>query len=235
MKPQELALLAVLATAVAPIAGAQTQDWILQLGSLESDGVSTAAPDGSGGFYVSGGTTGSLGGPHAGSGDAWIARYDGAGSQTWIQQLGTSTNDSAETVVPDGVGGVFVTGFTSAGLGGTHAGLLDGCDLALGENLLPVIDSSRHGGRADHGVLLRGVFVHDEILTGEHLGFVGKVKKPADLRCSFLGIGHEFFIADAEDLFREFGFGCQAEGNVAEPPVDAVDDVIGSPVQAEDR
>jgi hypothetical protein len=56
--------------------GAGNQIWILQFGTSDSDAVFGSAPDTSGGIYVSGFTHGSLGGPKAGGGDAWLARYE---------------------------------------------------------------------------------------------------------------------------------------------------------------
>jgi hypothetical protein len=101
---------------------AGSQLWIRQLGTSGIDYATAAAPDGSGGVYVSGGTKGSLGGPQAGNGDAWLARYDAAGNQLWIRQLGTSLDDDAFTAAPDGSGGVYVGGVTGGSLGGPQAG-----------------------------------------------------------------------------------------------------------------
>jgi len=57
--------------------GAGNQSWIRQIGTSETEGASAAAPDGSGGVFMSGTTDGSLGGPIVGSYDAWLAHYDG--------------------------------------------------------------------------------------------------------------------------------------------------------------
>jgi hypothetical protein len=105
--------------------GAGNQLWIRQLGTSSSDVAYTAAPDGSGGVYLGGATTGSLGGANAGWEDAWLARYDGAGNQVWIRQLGTSGQDSTSAASPDGSGGVYVSGFTVGSLGGVYAGASD--------------------------------------------------------------------------------------------------------------
>jgi hypothetical protein len=104
---------------------AGNQLWIRQLGTSVEDYASAAAPDGSGGVYVSGNTTGSLGGPNAGSADAWLAHYDSAGNQLWIRQLGTTGGDSASVAAPDGSGGVYVGGGTTGNLGGSQAGVVD--------------------------------------------------------------------------------------------------------------
>jgi hypothetical protein len=66
-----------------------------------------------------------LGGAHAGGVDAWVARYDAAGTQQWIRQFGTSFEDSAGGVAGDGFGGVYVSGTTRGSLGGPNAGDYD--------------------------------------------------------------------------------------------------------------
>lgn len=100
------------------------QSWIRQIGTGTEEAF-TASPDGSGGVYVSGYTSGSLGGPIAGGKDSFLAHYDGAGGQTWIRQLGTSADDIAHGSAPDSTGGVYVTGYTKGSLGGQSAGLDD--------------------------------------------------------------------------------------------------------------
>jgi len=104
---------------------AGNQLWIRQLGSSGPDSANAAAPDGSGGVYFSGSTTGSFGGPNAGKADAWLARYDSAGNQLWIEQLGTSQDDLGSAAAPDGLGGLYVSGRTYGSLGGPHLGNAD--------------------------------------------------------------------------------------------------------------
>jgi hypothetical protein len=102
--------------------GAGNPIWIRQVGTSGSDNAAALAPDGAGGLYVCGFTTGSLVGINAGAEDAWLARYDSAGNQSWVRQLGTSAGDVARAVTPDGAGGVFVIGYSGGSLGGTSAG-----------------------------------------------------------------------------------------------------------------
>jgi catechol 2,3-dioxygenase-like lactoylglutathione lyase family enzyme len=99
--------------------------WFRQLGTNADDITFAAAPDGSGGVYVGGWTGGNLGGSNAGSYDAWLARYDSAGNQLWIRQLGTNADDLALAAAPDGSGGVYVSGGTKGSFGGLLAGLID--------------------------------------------------------------------------------------------------------------
>lgn len=60
---------------LASAGAAQNQLWIQQPGSSSFEAARAAAPDGSGGVYMSGWTDGNFGGPNAGGYDAWVARY----------------------------------------------------------------------------------------------------------------------------------------------------------------
>jgi hypothetical protein len=105
--------------------GAGNRAWIQQFGTNAGEGILAAAPDGLGGVYVCGSTSGNLAGPNAGGSDAWLGRYDGSGSQSWIRQIGTSSHDRASAAASDGAGGVFVGGQTGGSLGGPSAGVVD--------------------------------------------------------------------------------------------------------------
>jgi hypothetical protein len=93
-------------------------------GTFES--VFAAAPDGSGGAYIGGYTDGNLAGANAGATDAWVARYDGTGSQMWLRQLGTSGVEWTTAAALDPSGGVYVGGQSNGALGGASAGWDDG-------------------------------------------------------------------------------------------------------------
>ena len=136
-----------------PAAHAQEQLWITQFGSSEIDEAWALAPDGAGGVMVAGETSGSLGGPTAGIIDVFLARYDDAGNQLWIRQFGTSNDDEARALAPDGAGGVLVAGATSGSLGGPNAGGWDAflaryeidscyadCDQSTGNGVLDIFD-----------------------------------------------------------------------------------------------
>lgn len=123
-----IALVASLASVLAHsgiTAPAQNQVWIDQIGTSGGEGAQVAASDGSGGVFLSGYTSGSLGGPSAGLADAWLARYDGAGNQLWINQFGTAGSDDARAATPDGAGGVYLSGYTNGNLGGQSMGSTD--------------------------------------------------------------------------------------------------------------
>jgi hypothetical protein len=112
-------------TWVARYDSAGNQVWIRQFGSIGGDDRSAIAPDGAGGVYLSGTTSGNLGGPNAGILDGWLARYDKAGNALWLVQFGTPEEDFADAVASDGSGGAFVGGITHGTLGGPSAGKAD--------------------------------------------------------------------------------------------------------------
>jgi hypothetical protein len=110
------------------------QAWVTYFGTPEWDFAHAVASDDAGGVFVAGETSGDLGGPNAGHWDAFLIRYDVAGSQIWTRQFGASDTDIARALTPDGAGGVFVAGTTLGDLGGPNAGgadvLLARCDPA---------------------------------------------------------------------------------------------------------
>ncbi len=107
---------------VAHYDGAGNRTWIRQFGTSAHEYTSAMAQDGSGGLYISGITFGSLGAPSAGGADAWIAHCDSSGHQLWMRQFGTSADDGAYAVAPDGYGGLYVGGGTGGSLGGPWQG-----------------------------------------------------------------------------------------------------------------
>jgi hypothetical protein len=122
----QLALAAMVLSLAAPLAAAQTQAWIKQIGDPNySDRANACAQDASGGVYLAGGTESNLGGPLAGASDPWLARYDGAGNQLWIRQFGTGLVQVAVAATSDGAGGLYVSGPTMGDLGGPSSGADD--------------------------------------------------------------------------------------------------------------
>jgi len=99
--------------------------WTRQLGTTQGDQRSKVSADGLGNVYISGETGGSLGGPNAGSGDAFVAKYDVDGTLQWTKQLGTAALDYSSGVSADGLGNVYISGETNGSLGGPNAGSSD--------------------------------------------------------------------------------------------------------------
>ncbi|MEM9799605.1 MAG: SBBP repeat-containing protein [Planctomycetota bacterium] len=99
--------------------------WLRFIGSTDVEAVQDVDADGAGGFFLAGSTVGSFGGPNAGGEDAWVARYDGAGNELWIRQLGSPTTELVRAVSTDSSGGVSVVGATDASFGAPNEGAFD--------------------------------------------------------------------------------------------------------------
>jgi hypothetical protein len=100
--------------------------WSRQIvGPSSADWSNSVAVDASGNVYISGYTSGSLGGPNAGLADAFLIKYSSAGNQLWTQQIGTSLWDESRSVAVDASGNVYISGNTQGSLGGPNAGNYD--------------------------------------------------------------------------------------------------------------
>jgi|APTNR8051073442_1049403.scaffolds.fasta_scaffold28279_2 hypothetical protein len=110
---------------VAKYDAAGSLKWKRQLGTKYIDYATGVAADSAGNVYIAGGTEGSLGGPYLGAHDAWIAKYDSAGTLKWKRQLGTVDDEEARGVATDVAGNIYLTGSTSGALGGPIRGFHD--------------------------------------------------------------------------------------------------------------
>jgi hypothetical protein len=99
-------------------------EWIRQLGTSTTEWGSCAVDD-AGNAFVTGQTGGSLGGPNAGSDDAYLAKYSPTGALLWTRQFGTVSSDWSHAVAVDGAGNAFISGHTYGSLGGPNAGAAD--------------------------------------------------------------------------------------------------------------
>ncbi len=98
---------------------AGAKQWVVLLGSAEDDGATGIAVDGVGNIYITGSTSGDLGGiSNAGVSDAFIARFDPAGVKQWATLLGSAGGDSAEGISLDGSGNIYIAGYTYGSLDG---------------------------------------------------------------------------------------------------------------------
>jgi hypothetical protein len=100
--------------------GAGNALWTRQFGTTGLDFGNSVAVDASGNAYLAGNTGDTLPGQtSAGSSDAFVTKYDGAGNALWTRQFGTNTIDKANAASVDGSGNAYVAGSTQ---GGTFAG-----------------------------------------------------------------------------------------------------------------
>jgi hypothetical protein len=102
-----------------------TQIWSREFsarGYVYSQGVSV---DGLGNVYISGYSDGSLTTTTAGQNEAFISKYDAAGTLLWRRQLGTMGNDYSFGVSADALGNAYIAGRTQGNLGGPLGGTDD--------------------------------------------------------------------------------------------------------------
>lgn len=102
-----------------------TLAWTKLFGTSDWDYARDVAVDGSGNVLVVGYTGGNLGGSQAGSGDAYLRKYDPEGKEMWTVQFGTSDYDYAWGVAVDATGNVSVAGETTGSMEGANTGNYD--------------------------------------------------------------------------------------------------------------
>jgi hypothetical protein len=99
--------------------------YIRQFGTTAYDASNDVATDTEGNIFVAGSTAGAIDGTSAGNFDAFLRKYNSAGELQWSKQFGTSTGDTANGVVADAAGNVWVTGQTDGALDGQSQGARD--------------------------------------------------------------------------------------------------------------
>ncbi len=99
--------------------------WSRQIGTTSSDYGQAVAVDASGNAYVSGLTSGSLGGPNAGQTDAFLTKFDASGTELWSQQIGSTSSDRSNAVAVDAAGNAYISGATYGDVAGANEGLWD--------------------------------------------------------------------------------------------------------------
>jgi len=93
--------------------------WTKLLDASDYDFANALTADSSGNLYVAGSTNGDLKGEtNNGAVDAFIVKYDLTGSELWTKLLGTSGNDSANALITDSSGNLYVVGKTAGNLNG---------------------------------------------------------------------------------------------------------------------
>lgn len=106
-----------------------TQQWrrALETSTSYSSITNGVAVDSSGNVYVTGYTNTSLvsGQSNAGLQDAYVASYTSNGTQRWVRQFGSSSNDYSSAMAIDSSGNLYIAGDTYGSLQGTNVGSAD--------------------------------------------------------------------------------------------------------------
>jgi hypothetical protein len=118
MYPHRTFLVLLTVVSVAPVAAAQSVQWLRQFGTTGTDFAFGAAADSTGVYVVGNVFNAALPGQTlVGSTDAFIRKYDANGIELWTRQFGTTVGDDARAVaVFDG--GIYVVGFAGGVLPG---------------------------------------------------------------------------------------------------------------------
>ena len=95
--------------------------WTKQVGTTADEQIWGVAADASGNATVAGYTSGDLFATQQGDKDIVVATFDPAGAVTLHDQLGTIGNDKGASVLLDGSGNTYVSGFSDGNLERTSA------------------------------------------------------------------------------------------------------------------
>ncbi|MEG3991599.1 SBBP repeat-containing protein, partial [Microcoleus sp. S28C3] len=90
-----------------------SQLWLKQLEN--GNYPSKVTVNSAGNVYLTGQTSGDLGGPNAGGLDTWATKYDSNGNQLWLKQFGTADSDSPSDLALDSDGNLYISGTSTTG------------------------------------------------------------------------------------------------------------------------
>lgn len=100
--------------------------WIRPLSTVNWDFAFSVAADGRGNAYVSGASSGDMGGPYLGGfHDPYILKYDSDGNRLWGRQDGTADADQSFSVAADSQGNAYIAGHTDGKFGAQEWSLSD--------------------------------------------------------------------------------------------------------------
>ena len=119
------ALFLIVSNTSALAESAYKTEWTRELSTTGTTCACGISADGQGNVYISGYTAGVLDTTNYGSLDAFVSKYDAQGKLLWTRQLGTTEEDQGRGVAADGLGNVYISGFTAGSLGGPNAGGFD--------------------------------------------------------------------------------------------------------------
>ncbi|MFN8241421.1 MAG: SBBP repeat-containing protein [Bacteroidales bacterium] len=99
--------------------------WSTMIGSDKDEYILNHVVDSRGNIYISGKTTGNLGGINKGRNDGFIIKLDGSGKVIWQSQFGSVDDEDVQWSAIDESGNIYVTGFTTGSLSGKNHGRED--------------------------------------------------------------------------------------------------------------
>jgi hypothetical protein len=109
---------AALIALAAPPAHAQTLEWVRQFGTTQPETGLGISADGLGNVYITGSAGDAIGFFVE---DAFLSKYDAAGQHQWTQYIATEQPEIANAVSADGLGNVYITGWSRGFFGASSA------------------------------------------------------------------------------------------------------------------
>jgi len=103
----------------------QEMKWGKMLGSDKEEYVLSHVADNNGNIYISGKTTGNIGGNNLGLNDGFIVKQDSSGNILWSQLFGSEVDEDIQWSAIDNTGNIYITGFTTGTLTGRQYGKED--------------------------------------------------------------------------------------------------------------
>jgi hypothetical protein len=108
--------------------------WSRQFGTSEDEDILWSAMDKQGNIYITGTTTGELGGKSFGKEDIFVIKYNTDGQTDWVKQFGSDSTDVGKSIFADNQGFIYITGSTNGVFGEKSIGKSDGFILKLDGN-----------------------------------------------------------------------------------------------------
>jgi len=156
--------------------------WSRQFGTSGDEDIQWCAIDKLANVYITGSTTGDLGGKNAGKEDVFITKYDPEGKMIWTKQFGSDSTDVARGIYVDNKGNTFATGNTSGKLGKVTFGKADCFIIKLDSNGNQSFSSQFGTPGDDYGYCISGGIGSDIVVCGSTWGeLAGKNKGLIDL------------------------------------------------------
>ncbi len=140
--------------------------WARQFGTPGEEDVQWCAMDNIGGIYLTGSTTGDLGGKNSGKEDIFVVKYDTEGKMLWSKQFGTDSMDIARSIYVNKKGDIYITGDTRGKLGKSVAGSNDFFIIKLDTNGNQIFTKQFGTTKDDSGYCITGGKGSDVLVCG---------------------------------------------------------------------
>lgn len=151
--------------------------WGKQFGSGREEYVMNHLVDSHGNIFVSGKTTGNMGGQNAGGNDGFLAKISSDGDLIWTTQFGTSGEEDIQWSAIDDSDYVYITGSTTGSLGAKNEGKEDIFIVKFNPDGKPLWSQQLGTDSTDVG---KGIYVDNKgflYVTGFTTGKLGKESK----------------------------------------------------------